>query len=299
MKLSSLLDPNLICIKPKVDTKEQAIDLLIQKLYRHYAFELDRAEMEKKVAERENLGGTSFPTGIAVPHARLENFKDLIVGIIIPETPIKTEAKPIRMLVLILTDKSSSTLYLNTLAAFVKISKDEGNFLRLVDAGTPQDFIDTLKGFDINIKKELTVADIMTKDLVTVKPETNLKELADIFYIRKFSYAPVLDAAERFIGEVNIRDMLRLGIPNYATMVGSLNFLSTFEPLEELLKNEDKLLVSQIMKKPSIQFSPDTSIIEAVLEISQNKRRHIPVVENGKIIGIISVMDILNKVIRG
>ncbi len=255
--------------------------------------------MKSKVTQREALGGPSFPTGIAIPHARLDNFKDLIVGILIPATPIANETGLIRMVALILTDKSSSTLYLNTLAAFVKLSRDESGFSSLLACTTAQDFTDTLKGFDVNIKKEITVADIMSKELFTVKPETNLRELADLFSVQKFSYAPVFDDRGRFIGEVNIRDMLSLGIPNYATMVGSLNFLSAFEPLEELLKNEDILLVGQIMKKPSIQFSADTSIIQAVLEISQNKRRHIPVVEKGKIIGIVSVMDILNKVIRG
>lgn len=82
-------------------------------------------------------------------------------------------------------------------------------------------------------------------------------------------------------------------------MVGNLKFLNTFEPLEELLKNEENLKIKQIMRKPSLQFSDDTSIIEAVLELTQNKRRHIPVVKDKKVIGIISIMDILNKVLRG
>lgn len=299
MKLSSLLNQDLICIDSAVTTKKEAIELLIQKMYKNYTFELDKDSFTKAVQEREALGGTTFATGIAVPHARLDKFTDLIVGICIPSVPIKEDGNTIRMVVLILTDKSSSSQYLNMLASFITISKNEERFTALLRSPGSYEFIETIKSFDIHIKKELNVSDIMTKDLITVTPETNLKELSDILYKNQLSYIPVLDANGFFIGEVNISDTLRLGIPDYATMVGSLKFLTTFEPLETLLKNEQNLLVKQIMKKPSLQFTEDTSIIEAVLELTQNKRRHIPVVKDKKIIGVISTMDILNKVLRG
>lgn len=299
MKLSSLLSPDLICVQSSFETKNQAIDFMIRKMFKRFSFELGEEEIIKAVADREALGGTAFPTGIAVPHGRLENFNDLVIGICVPAVPIKTDSAPIRMIVLILTNKSSSSLYLNSLAAFVKLSKDEAAFGSLLSAGTPGDFWEAFKKLNIEIKKELTVADIMTRDPETVKTGTTLKELADIFYARHFSYMPVVDDRGRFIAEVNILDMLKVGVPDYATMIGSLKFLSTFEPLEGLLKSEDTVTVSQIMKKPSLRFSPDTSIIEAVLEFTQNKRRHIAVVQDDRIVGVVSVMDVLNKVLRG
>jgi len=299
MKLASLLNQELICLKSPVTTKAEAIAMLIGKMYKNYTFELDKDSLEQEVKKRETLGGTTFASGIAVPHARLDKFKDLIIGICVPQVPFQDEGTTVRMVVMILTDKSSSALYLNSLAAFLTISKKSDSFDRLLQSATAGDFIEKMTGLDISIKKELTVADIMTTELVTVRPETNLKDLADMFYSNKLSYIPVLDAKGDFIGEVTVGDTLRLGIPDYATMVGSLNFLSTFEPLEELLKNEEKLLVAQIMKKPSFKFTESTSIIEAVLELTQNKRRHIPVVRDKKIVGVVSTMDILNKVLRG
>jgi len=299
MKLSSLLNPDLICVQSAFETKGQAIDAMIQKMCKRFSFEAGNEQIVRAVADREALGGTTFATGIAVPHGRLENFNDLVIGICVPTTPIPTDTVPIRMLVLILTNKSSSSLYLNSLAAFVKLSKDEAAFGRLLSAGTSIEFWETFKKLDIEIKKELTVSDIMSKDIQSVTARSTLKELADIFYSQRFSYMPVVDDQGKFIAEVNILDMLKVGVPDYATMIGSLKFLSTFEPLEELLKNEDTLTVSQIMKKPSLHFSPDTSIIEAVLEFTQNKRRHIAVVQDDRIVGIVSVMDVLNKVLRG
>lgn len=299
MKLASLLNQDLITIESPVTTKAQAIEQLIQKMCKQYPFELEKEALTKAIQAREALGGTTFASGIAIPHTRQEKFTDILAGICIPTVPIKEDGNEIRMVVLIVSDKSSSSLYLNMLAAFLGISKNETQFSNLLKASNPNDFIELIKTFDLRVKKELTVSDIMTRNIISATPETNLKELADILYKHKLSYVPILDIDGNFIAEVNVSDVLRLGIPDYATMVGSLKFLNTFEPLEELLKNEENLKIKQIMRKPSLQFSDDTSIIEAVLELTQNKRRHIPVVKDKKVIGIISIMDILNKVLRG
>jgi len=44
---------------------------------------------------------------------------------------------------------------------------------------------------------------------------------------------------------------------------------------------------------------PSSSIIEVALEMTQNNKRHLPVVEGNKIIGIVSFMDLVKKVLRG
>lgn len=299
MKLASMLNQDLVCTGSKAVTKSEAIDRLIQKMYKNYAFEFDKEVVEKAVLEREKLGGTTFASGIAVAHARIEGFKDLLVGVCIPENPIADGKTALRMIVLIITDPAASSMYLNTLAAFIELSKNAERFAEILKATSGNEFIEMMGKFDIRIKKELTVADIMSRELVTVTPETTIRELCNLFCANSLSYIPVLDAAGDFIGEVNITDTIRLGIPDYATMIGSLNFLKTMEPFEALLKNEATLKVSAIMKKPSFKVSEDTSILEVALEMTQNKRRHIAVVNGKKIVGVVSTMDILNKVLRG
>jgi nitrogen PTS system EIIA component len=299
MKLASLLNQDLIITGSNVTTREQAIDLLIQKMSKQYSFEIDKGKVVEAVRKREELGGTSFDSGITVAHARLETFHDLLVGICIPAKPVETDRNPVKMVVLILTDTASSAMYLNTLASFIEISKNAVQFEKLLKAANGAELIETMNQFEIRVKKELTVADIMSRDIVSVTPETTIKDLCDLFFEKSFSYIPVLDAEGNFIAEVNITETIKLGIPNYATMIGTLNFLKTMEPFETLLKNEKSLTVSQIMKKPSFKVEEDASILEVALEMTQNKRRHIAVIKGKKIVGIVSTMDILNKVLRG
>ena len=48
-------------------------------------------------------------------------------------------------------------------------------------------------------------------------------------------------------------------------MLGSLSFLKTFEPFDELLKNEDKIFVRDVMKQPMLEINPEASIIRVSL----------------------------------
>ena len=298
MKLSSLLKPDYIKVNKDVRTKGEAIREILKNFSDTYKFNVDNAYLLNAVEEREKLGGTTFPTGIAIPHARLDNFDDILIGIIVPQNPIKDGNVDIKMVVLILTSKTVSTVYLNALASLIKTSKDKETFSKILAASNGQELVNIIDKLDISIKKEMTVADIMSEEVIAVSVKTTIKELADIFYANKTGYVPVLDENGDFIGEVNLMILVEEGIPDYATQLGNLNFLKTFEPLERLFRKEDEITVGQIMKKPSTVLTRETSIVEAALEFTKTRRRHIPVVEGKKVVGIFALVDILNKILR-
>jgi len=270
MKLASILNPNFIKIIDKIESKDRAIELLVDEIYKGYKFNISKESILKAVMDREALGGTFFDNGLAIPHARIENFNDLIIGVIILKNPVHINNINIRFIVLSIISKSASNTYLKTLSAFAKISQNKELFEKVLQSKNSNEFLEAIS--EIKIKQEITVSDIMSTDIKKVTPETNLKELCDIFYKYNISYVPVVDENDNFIGEVTINELLRVGIPNYALMIGNLKFLSSFEPFEDLLKNEDKKFVKEIMRKPSLKLPPSSSIIEVALEMTQNNR---------------------------
>ena len=112
------------------------------------------------------------------------------------------------------------------------------------------------------------------------------------------SYLPVVSNDGEFLGELNLNDVVN-SIPNYASMLGSLSFLKTFEPFDELLKNEDKIFVRDVMKQPMLEINPEASIIELAFKLSRSHKRHATVVSGGKVVGVVSLFDIVTKVLRG
>ena len=300
MKLSSLIRKENIIIGSSAGTKLEAIEEMYALVSRRYKLALAKVQDPMRyILEREELGGTVFPSGIAVPHARLSDLDDLIISILVPEKPIRCDNVDVRIFILILTSKSVSNTYLNTLATFLKMSRDKELFDTWAGCITADKMVQLFEDRGITIKKELTVEDIMMQDVITVKENSTLRELIDIFYKHNLGFLPVVDSQGRFIGEVNLISLMEKSIPDYASQMANLKFLGSFEPLEQLFKEEDTVQVKDIMTKPTITFRKDISLLNATLEFITNRRRQIPVTDGNRIVGIVSLKDILQKVLRG
>jgi mannitol/fructose-specific phosphotransferase system IIA component (Ntr-type) len=296
MKLSSLIEKDFILVKQDVKTREEAIELSINALYEKKKMTLDKDRIISEINQRDDLGGTVFPSGIAIPHARLKDYGDLSIIICIPENPIVIDGIEVKCFVTMLTSIAVSNLYLQVLANFAKLSMDKELFSRMTSASDADEIKELLA--EIYVKKELTIEDIMGTDYGTIGPDSNLKELTDLFYLKKTSYLPVIDSNKRFIGEVRINDLISVGIPNYAVMIGNLSFLNSFEPFEKLMLEEENIFVRDIMKKSLVSLKPESSVVEAALEMTQGNYRQLPVVKDGELVGILNIMDILVKVLR-
>ena len=298
MKLTSLLDRRFLLPRAKAATKEEAIALLADLICSHTELR-DRKELVlKAVMEREALGGTTFPTGIAIPHARIAGFDDMLIGVCVPDSPIRAEGIDVRMVVLILTSAAPSTIYLNTLATLTRLSQNAALFERLVGSATAREMCEAIEGSGIEIKRSFTVADIMSSSLHTVSPATTLKDVIDLFYKHRISYAPVVDEGGRFVGEVTVLELLRPGMPDYTDRMANLRFLADFAPLEQLLAREGELAVRDVMRKPQLHLSADDSVIHAAFELHRHRRRHLPVTDGERVVGVVSYMDLVDKVLR-
>jgi len=118
-------------------------------------------------------------------------------------------------------------------------SKDQAIMDALLKAENPSAFVGIFEKAGYIIKKNLTVADIMTRDVVSVPPTATIKELTDAMYSRHLRYIPIVDDNGKLWCEIGIIDLIKAGIPDYAFRIGSLKFLSELEPMTELLSKED------------------------------------------------------------
>lgn len=299
MLLSNLLDPRLILLDKEVSSVDEAIVAGVAAFGDQQLHSLRREDVLAKVRERQALGGTVFPTGIAIPHARLAGFDDILIAAIRPRVPIPVEGQaPVELLWLVLTSQSASSTYLKVLANLAKMSKDETAMHSLSRADSAARFIDVVDRGAYEIEKGLHVSDIMTREVTTILDTATLRELTDLMFSRTLRYLPVVDAAGVLVGEVGVLDLIAAGIPDYVYRVGSLRFLDEFEPMEELLKNEGTIPVRSIMKPPVRSIAPDSSVLAVAFEMTRSRKRHFPVVDNGRIVGVVSSMDILSKVLR-
>ncbi len=298
MKLSSFLNEDLIIIHAQGDTKQELIEQLIGRVVSAFPSSLPVDVVRKSVGGRESLGGTTLPSGIAIPHARFDHFDDLIIAIAVPQKPFSDSGVDVSMVVLILTASNKPALYLNCLSAFARLSQDRVLWPKLLGARSSKEFIDILEGSSYQVKNTVLVENVMNSEIKGVSRGTYLREINDIMFQNKLSYLPVVDSSNRLLGEIRFFDILELGIPEFARNMNNLGFVTSLESFENLINREDEITAEQIMKKPVSPLKPKTTLLEAAVTILRCRERQLAVVDGEKLVGVISYMDILNKIIR-
>lgn len=128
----------------------------------------------------------------------------------------------------------------------------------------------------------ITVRDLMTNNPLTVAPEVHLRHVLATMNNSGCRHLPVMQE-ERLVGIITERD-LRLAVNS---PVLGLNTADTADVLEDFT-------VAQCMSPDPLTTSPDTPAKDVADILRLQKYGALPVVEAGKLVGIISVIDFLN-----
>lgn len=298
MLLSSYLDSKTIFFESQPKSRVEIYQDMAARICKHYRLPDCGERLVDMILARDAQSTTAYPTGIALPHVRMDGFDDTLISICFLAHPIDYDGIPVSVIVLFITEKTASRIYLNIVSALLKLSKNQEAMKELSQQKDGTALIAALKRLGITIKDNLTISDIMDINPVSVLPDAKLRDLTTVMSEHNQAYLPVVDERKRYLGEVDILCLLKVGVPDYLMMIDNLNFLSSYEPLENLFEQEDLLQVADIMRKGERTLRPDSSIIEAAHEMIQNKKRHYSIVQDGQLVGVVSAMDIFKKIIR-
>lgn len=117
----------------------------------------------------------------------------------------------------------------------------------------------------------ILVKDVMKRNVIVAKPEINIREMSQV--MSKFHIGCLVIVEKgKTVGVVTERDILN-SIANGM--------------------NPDKTMAKDIMTKNVITIEPDNSIDDAVELMTKNRIKKLPVVKNGKLVGIVTASDII------
>jgi CBS domain-containing protein len=147
---------------------------------------------------------------------------------------------------------------------------------------------------------DLKVSEIMTSPVITVKPETTVRELADILAQNKISGVPVVDDQDRMLGMVSEADVIvqdaDLHFPYYIQFLESVIYLQSVHKFEERFRKAFGSKVSEIMTEDVISVSSDQTVREVATLMADRKVNRVPVTENGRLVGIVTRGDIVRAI---
>jgi CBS domain-containing protein len=116
--------------------------------------------------------------------------------------------------------------------------------------------------------------DIMTSKVCTIRPEASAQEAAQLLSQKRISGLPVVDPDGKIIGIVTEADIISK-------------------------VHQEGLLVADIMSHEVIAVDEETSVSEIASLLTKRRIKRVPVVEKGKLVGIVSRADIVNAVAQG
>ncbi len=146
---------------------------------------------------------------------------------------------------------------------------------------------------------------LMDSNPIRIHPQDTIGIAARKIMRRRYRSLPVVDDERRFLGIVNVNDMLRLLLPPQATEVSMSEAVERFAglSLENLRENLDQLLDNPIaphIEKEVVTVAPDTSLVETLLTM-YHYEQNLPVVDpdSGRLAGMISYYDIGDLMLQG
>ncbi len=151
--------------------------------------------------------------------------------------------------------------------------------------------------------KELRVRDLMTTQVLTVKPTDTIKRATIKFAVDNVTGAPVVDNRNHVIGMITENDILGLILKYQDKLDKAMNPHSLLslpmdgesddEELAEANRAISEMKVEDLMVRSVLTTSPDEKIVQALKKMMQLNVNRIPVLEKGVLVGILSRSDII------
>lgn len=146
--ISEFLDERAIVFL-KVATREEAIDYLIDTLDSAGKLK-DRQTFYQAIAEREKIVSTGIGLGVAIPHAKMEGYKNFFLAIGVKKNDgiewNSLDGSPIHIVFMIGGPAEQQTAYLNILSKITHAIKDESRRKKILKAITAKDVIAAFEG---------------------------------------------------------------------------------------------------------------------------------------------------------
>ena len=144
--------------------------------------------------------------------------------------------------------------------------------------------------------------DIMNRNVISVQEDATIEELAGVLTENHISGAPVINKEGKMVGIVSDADLIHKETsprtPGFFNILGAIIYYSGVARYREDFKKLAATKTSEIMTSEVITVGGDVKIEEVAALMVDNDIKRIPVLENGAVVGIIGIADIVKTLAR-
>jgi CBS domain-containing protein len=138
----------------------------------------------------------------------------------------------------------------------------------------------------------MKISEIMSRNVITTSPEANLKECLEILTKERLNGLVVVDGG-KVAGVITKADIFRAILPTQADICEDEHLMKDPEYVEERIFKCLGARVDKIMGAPPITIASNLPIVKAGSILVLRRIKQVPVVDDGTLVGIVTLSDIL------
>ena len=138
----------------------------------------------------------------------------------------------------------------------------------------------------------------------SVGPHTPVDQVIRLLREHELPGIPVVNEGGRCVGIVTEADLVLseeesdLHLPHYVNIMGGVVFLEPLQRFEDRLRKAFASRVEEMMTPDPVTIEPDAPVEDAARTISERRHNRLPVVEHGRLVGVVTRVDVLEALTR-
>lgn len=149
----------------------------------------------------------------------------------------------------------------------------------------------------------LKAKDIMTKEILTVYPDTEIVQAAKLMLDKHISGLPVVDKEGHLKGIICQSDLMaqqrKIPLPSFFILLDSAISLTSPQQIENEVRKMSAVKVSDAMTPDPITVDPETGLEDIATLMVKHNIHTVPVLDRGWLVGIIGKEDVLRTLMTG
>lgn len=146
----------------------------------------------------------------------------------------------------------------------------------------------------------MKASQFMTKEVTSLTPDKTVEDAAAMMLEKNISVIPVVDSTLNLVGIITESDFIgkKAEIPHaLASLKRLLGHIFYHEGVEDIFIQAKTMLLEKVMSRNPKTINPNDSLNDVVDKMSKYNLKRVPVVQDGKLVGIITRHDILRAFI--